>query len=403
MGLGLLLGLAGGFLIVRIVNAIRLEPGLYPIIVLTASLLIFAAVGQLGGSGFLAVYVAGLYAGNQSIKYIVALRRFQDGLTWLAQIVMFLMLGLLATPSQFPSIAVPAVALAVFLMVVARPIAIWLCLLPFQYRPNETAFISWVGLRGAVSILLAILPILMGLPNGQMIFNIAFILVLTSLLVQGWTIAPTARWFGLIVPSQIGPLEKFELELPGAAHHELVAYRVVPDSPVARGERIPGWARPSLVIRDGRSMRFQYAGRIQAEDYVYLFVTPRYMRLMDRLFASPAIVKSDDTDFFGDFAIDPSKSVMDVAHAYDFTLDESNSDQTVEEFIKARLGGAVELGDRVSCGDIELVVREMGEDGKILSAGIVVDPVVSQSAKIPLFLNARRILDRLRKWWRDFE
>jgi potassium/hydrogen antiporter len=403
MGLGLLLGLVGGFLIVRIVNAIRLEPGLYPIMVLAASLLIFAVVGRLGGSGFLAVYVAGLYAGNQNIKYVVSLRRFQDGLTWLAQIVMFLVLGLLATPSQFPSIAIPTVALGMFLMVVARPVAAWLCLLPFQYRPNETAFISWVGLRGAVSILLAILPMLVGIPNGQMIFNIAFILVLTSLLVQGWTIAPTARWLGLIVPSQIGPIEKFELELPGAAHHELVAYRVVPDSPVARGERIPGWARPSLVIRDGRSMRFQYAGRIQADDYVYLFVTPRYMRLMDRLFASPAIVKSDDRDFFGDFVIDPSKSVKDVGQAYDFAVDESHSDQTVEDFIKARLGGAVELGDRVSCGDVELVVREMGEDGKIVRAGIVVDPGVSQSAKIPLFLNARRILDRFRKWWRDFE
>src|SRR5690606_36946250 len=117
----------GGFLIVRVVNAIKLEAGLYPIIVLTASLLVFAAVGQLGGSGFLAVYVAGLYAGNQNIKYVVSLRRFQDGLTWLAQIVMFLVLGLLATPSQFPSIAVPAVALAMFLMIVGRPVAIWLC------------------------------------------------------------------------------------------------------------------------------------------------------------------------------------------------------------------------------------------------------------------------------------
>src|SRR5690606_3146133 len=110
---------------------------------LTASLLVFAAVGQLGGSGFLAVYVAGLYAGNNNIKYVVSLRRFQDGLTWLAQIVMFLVLGLLATPSQFPSIVIPSVALAVFLMVLARPVAIWLCLLFFQYRPNETAFISW--------------------------------------------------------------------------------------------------------------------------------------------------------------------------------------------------------------------------------------------------------------------
>src|SRR5690606_28116229 len=133
---------------------------------------------------------------------------FQDGLTWLAQIAMFLVLGLLATPSQFHSIALPAIALALFLTFIGRPVAIWLCLLTFRFQPNESAFISWVGLRGAVSILLAILPIISDLPNGQMLFNLTFIIVLTSLLVQGWTIQPAARLLGLIIPPTIGPLEK---------------------------------------------------------------------------------------------------------------------------------------------------------------------------------------------------
>lgn len=400
MGLGLLLGLVGGVVIVRLVNAIELEAGLYPILVLALALMLFSVVGQLGGSGFLAVFVAGLYAGNQRIKYVMALRRFQDGLTWLAQIVMFLVLGLLATPSQFPAIAIPAIGLALFLMLIGRPVAIWLCLLPFRYQPNETAFISWVGLRGAVSILLAIVPVIGGLSNGQTLFNIAFIIVLTSLLVQGWTIRPTAKWFGLIVPPQIGPLEKLEVELPGAAHHELVAYRVVPESPVASGQRVPSWARPSLVIRDGRSMRYQYAGRLQAGDLVYLFVSPRYVRLLDRLFASPAVLKGDDKDFFGEFPIEPDKPVLEIGKAYSMETEVKDPEMTVADFIRYRLGGAVELGDRVSCGDVELVIREMTDDGRIASVGLVTDPGVSASAKIPLFLNAREIFDRLKKVWR---
>jgi potassium/hydrogen antiporter len=169
MGVGLVFGLAGGFLIVRMANAVQLEPGLYPIVVLAAALAVFGATGALGGSGFLAVYVAGILAGNSQIFGKLTLLRFQAGFTWLAQISMFLILGLLATPSQFASIALQAIGLALFLTFVGRPLAVWLCLLPFNYRPEETAFIAWVGLRGAVSILLAIMPLAAGLPNGHYI------------------------------------------------------------------------------------------------------------------------------------------------------------------------------------------------------------------------------------------
>ena len=152
-------------------------------------------------------------------------------MSWLAQIIMFLVLGLFATPSQFLAILPVSVALGLFLIFVARPIAVWLCLIPFSFPRQETAFISWVGLRGAVSILLAITPLLGGLENGRAIFNTAFIVVLVSLVIQGWTVGPLARRLGLIVPQRIGPLEKVELELPGSAHHELLAYTVVAGQP----------------------------------------------------------------------------------------------------------------------------------------------------------------------------
>jgi len=257
MGLGVLMGIIGGYAIVAVANRITLEGALYPIGVISAAVCLFGLVGIMGGSGFLAVYVAGLVAGNSGITGQVGLRRFMEGLTWVAQIAMFLTVGLLATPSQFLDIAVPAVGIALVLTFICRPLAIWLCLLPFSFQRNEAAFISWVGLRGAVSILLGIIPLAAGLENGQLLFNIAYIIVLTSLLLQGWTIRPMARWLGLIVPPRIGPVSRVGLELPGRSDHELIVYRVVDESPVLRGERLPRWARPSLVVRDGRSMRYQ--------------------------------------------------------------------------------------------------------------------------------------------------
>ena len=205
MGLGAIVGLLGGMGIVRLVERLNLDHGLLPIFVLTLSLMVFAAAGAIGGSGFLAVYLAGLVAGNSDIRAVTILKRFQDGMSWLAQIIMFLILGLFATPSQFPAILVPAVLLGLFLMFVARPLAVWLCLIPFRLPRPEVAFVSWVGLRGAVSILLAITPLLGGIENGRTIFNVAFIVVLVSLVVQGWTVGPLARRLGLIVPARLGP------------------------------------------------------------------------------------------------------------------------------------------------------------------------------------------------------
>ncbi len=404
MGLGLLLGLAGGFLIVRLVNRLELESGLYPIVVLAASLVLFGIAGTLNASGFLAVYVAGLYAGSRRLRAALTLRRFQDGMTWLAQIGMFVVFGLLATPHEFPRIALQGVALAILLIFVARPVAVSLCLLPFRAPREETAFIAWVGLRGAVSLLLGILPLMAGLPLGQEIFNAAFIIVLTSLLIQGWTIRPMARQLGLIIPPTIGPVEKVELELPGAIH-ELVVYHVVPDSPVARGERIPRWARPSLVVRKGQSMRPQFAGRIEPDDHVYLFTAPRNIRLLDRLFASPARVEDDDKDFFGEFVIDTAHTLGELAQAYgvDAPADPATP---IGSYMQERLGGRAEVGDRVPIQFIELIVRDTDENDAVTAAGLALAPQpVPGAAAWPvlgLFSDWAAILrdrwQRLRRW-----
>ncbi|MCY0096515.1 potassium/proton antiporter [Hoeflea ulvae] len=400
IGLGLLLGFAGGVLIVLIIRRVAVERGLAPIFVLALALLVFAFTSVIGGSGFLAVYVAGIYAGNKKIRPKASIMRFQEGLTWLAQIVMFLVLGLLATPSQFPQIILPAVALAIFLVCIARPLAVWLCLLPFDYTQRETGFVAWVGLRGAVSILLAILPILGNLENGQLYFNTAFIVVMVSLAIQGWTVKPIARRLGLIVPPQIGAIDKFELDLPGTANHELLAYRVAADSPVLRGERIPRWARPSLVIRDGKSMRYQYAGRLQENDLVYLFIAPGFSRLLDRLFASQVAVGENDNEFFGTFTIDPGRTGEELDRAYGpGLLSDADKSLTIAELMEQRLGGRPDYADRVKIGRIVLIVRQTDDKGDIKTVGISLEPV-APATRLPLFLNFREIIQGIRDYAR---
>ncbi|MBC2805465.1 potassium/proton antiporter [Rhizobium leguminosarum bv. trifolii] len=396
MGLGVILGLLGGMMIVLIVSRLDTDRGLTPIFVLALALLVFSFTGAVGGSGFLAVYVAGIYAGNRKMQAIGTIKRFQDGMTWLAQIIMFLVLGLLATPSQFPVIIVPAILLALFLIFVARPLAVWLSLLPFDYTQQEIGFVAWVGLRGAVSILLAIMPILGGLENGQIYFNTAFIIVLVSLLVQGWTIKPVAKKLGLIIPPRIGAVDKVEVDLPGAAHHELLSYRVIKDSPVLRGERIPRWATPSLVIRDGKSMRYQYAGRLRENDLVYLFIVPSYSRLLDRLFASRAPVDDDDAEFFGAFALSPARPAADLDAAYGpGLLNESEKGLTIAELMRQRLGGKADYADRVRLGSIILIVRDLDEHDHVTSVGMSLE-AVEPAITLPIFINLKDIIQRVR-------
>jgi cell volume regulation protein A len=396
MGIGLVIGLAGGWLIVSAANRFDQDRGLAPILVLSLALLIFAITGTLHGSGFLAVYVAGLVAGNRQLQSKLQIKRFQDGMTWLAQIIMFVMLGLLATPSQFDVIIVPAIVLGLFLIFVARPLAVWLCLLPFDYAQNEIKFLAWVGLRGAVSILLSILPILSGMKLGQAYFNITFIIVLVSLVIQGWTIKPVARRLGLLIPKQTGEVDRLEVDLPRAANHELVSYRVIHDSPVLKGARIPRWATPSLVIRDGRSLRYQYAGRLRENDLVYVFVTPPFIPLLDRLFASRAELTVDDEEFFGTFAISPNRPAreLDAAYGPDL-LSEVERSLTIGEMMLHRLGGKADYADRVRLGSIILIVRDIDENNHISSVGISMEAVEPKKT-LPVFINLREISERIR-------
>lgn len=398
IGGGGILGLAGGWLLVAFINGAKLEAGLNPVVTLAFALFLFAGTNTLGGSGYLAVYIAGLYAGNVKLRGALGLRRFHSGLTWLSQIVMFVMLGLLATPREFDVILLPALGVAAVLILVARPLAVWLCLLPFRFSANESTFMAWVGLRGAVSLLLALVPVLGDLPGGQVIFNTAFLVVIVSLLVQGWTIGPMARWLGLIVPPRRGPVDRVELELPDEADQELVAYRVHAQSPAARGQRLPRWARPSLVIREGRVVPLHKAKPLQPGDHVYVFAAPGRLVLIDKLFGGSRPLDQNDREFYGDLVLSPDATVEQIAEMYGLPLSLANAQRTLRDLLQMEFGGACELGDRVRMGGVELIVRDI-DDGEIQSIGLALEPTPVTKPRVALFSRPRELWGRVRGWW----
>ena len=202
-GWGTLAGVIGGFAFAWVLGRVvlrNIESGILALLVVAAGLSIFGATGMIGGSGFLAVYLFGLVVANRAAKVVAPTLAAFDGYAWLAQAGMFLLLGLLVTPSTMFDSAAAALGVVLALILVARPVAVWLCLLPFHYTARETWYIAWVGLRGAVPIILALFPLLAGTPHAGLLFNIAFMVVLASLLTQGSTIAFMARKLGVAMP-----------------------------------------------------------------------------------------------------------------------------------------------------------------------------------------------------------
>jgi len=194
LGLGALAGFAGGYVLARIVNWVPLQSGLYAPLCLAGAFVIFEGTRLLGGSGFLAIYLTGLMLAWRLKPARERVVHFNEGLAWLSQILMFVMLGLLLTPSDLGSTLIPALGLALVLIFIARPLAVAICLTPFRFPWRHQLYIGWVGLRGAVPIFLAIIPVISPGPVTVTFFNIVVVIVIASLILQGWTIPLVARW-----------------------------------------------------------------------------------------------------------------------------------------------------------------------------------------------------------------
>jgi cell volume regulation protein A len=200
---GALGGIGGGIGLAAVLRRLPLgdaQGGLSALLLLAFGLAVFGATGMAGGSGFLAVYLFGLVVAHRAPAPVSAAMSAMDGFAWLSQAGMFLLLGLLVTPSLLPQVALPALGVALVLMFVARPLAVAACLAPLGFRRGEIGFVSWVGLRGAVPIVLAVFPLMAGIEQSRAMFDVAFMVVLASLLLQGVTLVPAARFFGVNLP-----------------------------------------------------------------------------------------------------------------------------------------------------------------------------------------------------------
>jgi potassium/hydrogen antiporter len=215
LGWGAALGLACGFGLAMLLTRLGRGPdgggGIRALLIVSAGLAVYAGTTWLGGSGFLAVYAMGLIAGNRARRQVRPALSAMDGYAWLSQAGMFLLLGLLVTPSELLRTLWPALGVSLVLMAVARPLSVWLCLKPMRFSNNEIAFVSWVGLRGAVPIVLAVFPVMAGVPGSHTFFNVAFVVVITSLLLQGSTIAWSARKLGVSLPDPTDAAEAREV------------------------------------------------------------------------------------------------------------------------------------------------------------------------------------------------
>ena len=213
--IGGFLGWVGGRAMVLVLNRLVLPQGMHAPFVATGALVTFGLAESLHGSGFLAVYIAGLIVGNRETRAHNIIVTFLDAATWLAQIAMFVLLGLLAWPDRLPQRLLPALAVALVLMLIARPAAVLVCLAPFRFSFREKLFISWVGLRGAVSVFLASIPMLVGLPGAHFYFDVAFVVVMLSLAIQGWTIGVAGKLLRVGLPRIDVSARRTELDLPG--------------------------------------------------------------------------------------------------------------------------------------------------------------------------------------------
>ena len=237
-----------------------------------------------------------------------------------------------------------------------------------------------------------------GLPHGRDYFIVAFLMVLVSLSLQGWTIGPVARFLGQIVPKRIGPVERQELEIPGA-RHELVAYHVVADSLVARGHRLPRWAEPSLVVRADKSYSAHAAGHLKPGDTAYLFARPERVPHLDRLFASAAPAAEADRQFFGDFALAPAIHMRELAQSYGLPVPVTDFEMNVAQWLIRELGHAPGTGDRVTLGEVELIVRALDWDDSISEIGLAVEPTAIDKPKLPLFQSRAELRGMVRRWF----
>lgn len=364
------LGLLGGKLLLLVLRRVPLIEGLYALLIISFGLAVFSGVNLIGGSGFLAVYLVGLTVGNGRIKHEESISQVMDGLAWLAQAGMFLLLGLLVTPSNLLTHGLQALAIAAFLIFVARPLAVMVCLLPFGFRWSERFYISWVGLRGAVPIVLALYPVIAGLSNAELLFEITFTVVLISLLLQGSTVPIMARWLKVAVPAAPAATTRFSL-IADEANHSLELYEFLVQTegiriPAAIVQNVPSVtvSTPQLVslVRDQQPIVVNAETVLKLGDRIWMLLHPEDVNDVAHIFSQQASSSFLLQNFFGEFAIRGDASLVDLAKVYGVPLDGLDAADTASALLQRERGRHLVVGDRVRFGNIRLTIRQMNGD-----------------------------------------
>lgn len=303
MGFGLLLGLLLGKFASYAINKINLDSsGLYPVFAMAFALLTYSAAALMGASGLLAVYVAALIIGNSELTYRHSIFRFNEGFAWMMQILMFIILGLLVFPGQLfqLDIILKGLLISFVLILVARPAAVFLSTIGMDFDTKEKVFLSWAGLRGAVPIVLATFPMLAGIPNSQLFFNVVFFVVLTSTLVQGSTITMLAAKLNLMGPKKVSPPHSLELVSIGKANAEIIEVEVEDNAKII-GQSLADIKFPentliNAIIRSGILVTPSGDTVIREKDFLYILTSRKSKKKLEEFLKEK---KADDEDHYG--------------------------------------------------------------------------------------------------------
>ncbi|WP_417747130.1 potassium/proton antiporter [Rosistilla oblonga] len=376
--LGSVVGIGIGWGGAWLLSHVRLEAaGLYPVMASALALFSFGLAAAFGGSGFLAVYLTGIVIGNRRPVFYRGILLFHDAVAWICQILMFTALGILSFPSRLVGVAVPALLISFVLIFIARPIAVFLCASWFKFSFRELTFLSWVGLKGAIPITLATFPMLAGLPSASLMFDTVFFVVLTSALVQGWTLPHIARYLKLEVPTRLPPPVTLEISSLTNVDGDIVDY-FVDESCQATGRMIKDLALPegvviALLVRDEQIIPPQGRSVLHSEDHVIVVLRPRVRALVDRIFAHREQLESPIPAEL-EFPLRGSIKVGEIEQFYGLSIDTDN-DATLDELVRKRLDPAdVKVGATVRCEQLAFRVRELSSGGSVEYVGMTILP-----------------------------